>query len=89
MEHMLEQLRIYEHNIAVCSQVDTFWYLQKVEEIKLMQAQVEEALARYTALRLQLHTESHKAYHHIKADALIIKRYKKKEKMQARYILSP
>lgn len=80
MEDMLEQLNVHEHNIAVCSQVDTFWYLQKIEEITLMQNQVEEARVRFKALQLQLHTESHKIYHRVKSDALIIKRNNKERK---------
>lgn len=77
MEHMLVQLKVNEHNIAVCSQVDTFWYLQKIEELRFMQIQVEEALTRYKELRLKLHTESHKAYHRMKADNRLLRKLKK------------
>lgn len=74
LEESLKQLKLHEHDIAICSQVDTFWYLQKIEEITLLQEQVQEVFERYRTLRLRLHEQSHQAYLRTKADKRIIKR---------------
>lgn len=79
--HMTSHLLMHEHDIDI--RIDPFWYMQKADEIRDLQNQIENTAQHLYELRLHLHTESHKIYHKLKADDRAIKKHQQKRKRMA------
>jgi hypothetical protein len=73
IERMLQL--VHEHQLTCGNTcIDSIYYLQKIEELHTLQQQIAETAAMLHTLRVLLHTQSHKAYHQLKADDRIIRK---------------
>lgn len=78
LHHMLKRLKENACSSEQKAQAD--WCLQKIDELRDMQGEVQRAAQRLHELRLHLHAESHRVYIKLKAENRVLNKAERKSK---------